>query len=402
MTARKILHLDLDAFFCAVEELRDASLRGKPFAVGGSPQGRGVVASCSYAARMYGVHSAMPMAQALRACPELVVVRGHHSGYSAVSRQVRAVFEDLTPLVEPISIDEAFLDVSDLPEPAEEIARILQRRIQDELDLPSSLGVASNKLVAKIANNVGKARHKGPTPPRAILVVPPGQEAAFLAPLPLKELWGVGPKTEEKLKRMGFRTIGDIAQSDEKFLITQFGKHGRDLWRRAQGQDDRPVEYTHEVKSISQETTFSKDVADGDRLRQTLARLAENVAYRLRQQGLCAGTVRIKLRWSDFSTPTRQLTLARPTDADGVITQAACTLFDALWEDGRPVRLLGVGASNLTPCSHQLSLWETPDEKERRLLAAMDELRQRYGEKVVRRGRSLDVGRNRDDTNTSK
>ena len=392
MKARKILHLDLDAFFCAVEELRDPALAGKPFAVGGSPQGRGVVASCSYAARMYGVHSAMPMGQAIRACPELIVVHGHHSEYSAVSREVRAVFDDLTPLVEPISIDEAFLDVSDLPDPAEEIARRLQARIEEELHLPSSLGVASNKLVAKIANNIGKARHKAPTPPRAILVVPPGEEAAFLAPLPLKELWGVGPKTEERLHRMGFRCIGDIARVEEKMLAAQFGKHGRDLWMRAQGRDDRPVTSSSQgAKSISQETTFSKDIDDGDILRKTLAQLAEHVAYRLRQQGLCAGTVRIKLRWSDFSTPTRQVSLPQPTDADGVITQAACALFDALW-DGRPVRLLGVGTSNLTPCSHQLSLWETPDEKERRLLAAMDALRDRYGEKVVRRGRSLEEG----------
>jgi DNA polymerase IV len=393
MTARKILHLDLDAFFCAVEELRDPSLAGKPFAVGGSPQGRGVVSSCSYAARMYGVHSAMPMAQAMRACPELEVVRGKHSEYSAMSRQVRAVFDDLTPLVQPISIDEAFLDVSDLPESAETIARELQARIDKELRLPSSVGVASNKLVAKIANNIGKARHKAPTPPRAIMVVPPGQEAAFLAPLPLKELWGVGPKTEEKLKRMGFQTIGDIARVEEKMLSSQFGKHGYDLWKRARGIDDRPVEHSSGgAKSISQETTFPNDIVDGDYLRQTLARLAEHVAYRLRQQGLCAGTVRIKLRWSDFNTPTRQLSLSQPTDADGVITQAAHTLFDALW-DGRPVRLLGVGTSNLTPCSHQLSLWETPDEKERRLLIAMDELRERYGEKVVRRGRSLKKGK---------
>lgn len=390
MKARKILHLDLDAFFCAVEELRDPALRGKPFAVGGSPQGRGVVASCSYAARQFGVHSAMPMAQALRACPGLIVVRGQHGRYGAASQEVRALFYDLTPLVEPISIDEAFLDVSDLPQTAEEIARSLQKRIEDELGLPSSLGVASNKLVAKIANNIGKGRHSGPTPPRAILVVPPGQEAAFLAPLAVKELWGVGPKTAARLKRLGLRTIGDLAHLNEAVLTAQFGKTGHDLWLRAQGLDDRPVHEEREVKSISQETTFAQDVADGDELRRTLAQLAENVAYSLRQQGLCAGTVRIKLRWAHFSTHTRQLTLAQPTDADGMIAQAACALFDTLWEGGRPVRLLGVGASSLTPCAHQLSLWETPDEKERRLLAALDALRERYGEKVVRRGRSLE------------
>ena len=206
--ARKILHLDLDAFFCAVEEQRDPSLRGQPFAVGGRPESRGVVASCSYAARQFGIHSAMPMARAVRQCPPLIIVPSRYGAYEAASRQVMARLHQLTPLVEQLSIDEAFLDVSDLPERAELIARRLQATINRELDLPCSLGVAANKLVAKIANNVGKAAIKSDRPPNTIKVVPPGQEAAFLAPLPATELWGVGPKTAEQLAQMAGVKLG--------------------------------------------------------------------------------------------------------------------------------------------------------------------------------------------------
>ncbi|HKZ68683.1 MAG TPA: DNA polymerase IV, partial [Anaerolineales bacterium] len=209
---RKILHLDLDAFFCAVEEQRDPSLRGKPFAVGGKPEERGVVASCSYAARQVGVRSAMPMSRALKLCPGLLIVSARHRAYGQTSDKVMAVLHDLTPLVEQISIDEAFLDVSDLPQSAEAIARELQRTIRDQLNLPASLGVATNKLVAKIATDVGKAAARTGDYPSAVMVVPPGEEAAFLAPLPAIALWGVGPKTADQLARLGLKTIGDIAR----------------------------------------------------------------------------------------------------------------------------------------------------------------------------------------------
>ncbi len=207
----KIMHLDLDAFFCAVEEQRDASLVGKPFAVGGKPSERGVVASCSYAARQSGVHSAMPMARAVKLCPGLLVVPARHGVYSAVSRQVMARLHNLTGLVEQISIDEAFMDVSDLPEPGLVLAQRLQATIREELSLPCSIGVATNKLVAKMATDVGKASRRGGQPPNAIQVVPPGQEAAFLAPLPIQALWGVGPKTAARLNELGVRTVGDLA-----------------------------------------------------------------------------------------------------------------------------------------------------------------------------------------------
>ena len=383
---RKILHLDLDAFFCAVEELRNPELRGKPFAVGGSPEGRGVVASCSYPARAFGVHSAMPMAQAVRLCPELIVVR-HHGGYGEASREVMARVRELTPLVEQISVDEAFFDVSDLPEPLEVIARRLQTRIREELRLPCSLGGASNKLVAKIANDVGKGRSQTGDYPRAITIVPPGQESAFLAPLPVRALWGVGPKTEEKLHALGVFTIGQLAEYPEKELARLFGQHGWDLARRARGIDNRPVTASRGgAKSISKETTFARDVNDGQALRATLRRLAEGVARSMRRKGYVGRTVKLKLRLSDFTTLSRQTTLARPTDDERLIVQAALSLFEKLWQPGQPVRLVGAGVTNLQKGLVQLSLWEEKDERFRNLQAAMDALRDKYGQDVIHRG----------------
>ncbi len=385
---RKILHLDLDAFFCAVEELRSPELRGKAFAVGGKPGERGVVASCSYPARGCGVRSAMPMSRALRLCPDLIVIPGHHEDYRKYSQQVMEILGEQTAMIEQISIDEAFLDLTDLPQPGEELARGLQTAIRTRLGLPCSLGVASNPLMAKIANDYGKARHRGEGTPCAITVVPPGQEAAFLAPLAVDALWGVGPKTAAQLQSMGIRTIGDLAATPEGYLTRHFGVNGHDLWLRARGIDERPIATEHAVKSISQEITFDRDVSSGVRLRQTLREMSENVAFRLRADSLCAGTVRLKLRWADFTTPTRQVSLEQPSDQDGVIYTAALGLFDGLWEPGRPVRLLGVGASRLTPTAHQLGLWDTPDQKERRLLEALDSLREKFGERVVKRGKS--------------
>jgi DNA polymerase-4 len=391
MMTRTILHLDLDAFFCAVEEQRDPSLRGKPFAVGGSPDARGVVSSCSYAARRFGIHSAMPMAQAIRRCPELIVIPGRHSDYRTASKQVMACLHVLTPLVEQLSIDEAFLDVSDLPLPGEELARQLQATIRDELGLPCSLGVATNKLVAKIATDVGKTAARSNGSPNAIQVVPPGMEAAFLAPLPTTALWGVGPKTAERLAELGMHTIGDIARWPAEKLGRLFGKHGDDLARRACGIDERPVVTSREAKSISKETTFARDVSDGARLRATLRTLSAGVGQRLRRDGLSGTTVTLKLRWADFITATRQTTLGQPTDQDEVIAAAAEQLFERLWMAGQWVRLLGVGVSGLGPVPRQLSLWDAPNaEQQQRVRAAMQALRERFGPGVVRWGSDLD------------
>jgi DNA polymerase-4 len=388
MTAyRKILHLDLDAFFCAVEELRNPELRGKPFAVGGSPDRRGVVASCSYPARAFGVHSAMPMSQAVRLCPDLIIVSHSRGGYSEASREVMARVRELTPLVQQLSIDEAFLDVSDLPDPLEVLARRLQTRIREELHLPCSLGGATNKLVAKIANDVGKSRAGKSDYPNAITIVPPGQEAAFLAPLPVRALWGVGPKTEEKLHALGIFTIGQLAEYPEQELVRLSGQHGWDLARRARGIDNRPVVSNRgQAKSISKETTFARDVGDSRTLEATLRRLAEGVARSLRRKGYQGRTIKLKLRLSDFTTLTRQATLPKPTDDEIVITREVVGLFRRLWTEGQPVRLVGVGVTNLQKGLVQLSLWEEKDARMRDLQAAMDALRDKYGPDVIHRG----------------
>ncbi len=390
MRVRKIIHLDLDAFFCAVEEIRDPSLKGKPFAVGGQPEGRGVISSCSYAARRFGVHSAMPTSRARRLCPELIILSGNYASYRSASIEVMKILSEVTPLLEQLSIDEAFMDVTDLPEPIENICRQIQTKVNRQVRLPCSLGGASNMLVAKIANNIGKAANRSAEPPNAIRVVAAGDEARFLAALPVGELWGVGPKTALRLEKMGIITIGDLAKTPETLLMQRFGKMGSDLWRHAHGIDERPVTPYHEVKSISQEITFEKDVTDLAQLDGTLRRLSEQVGYRLRQKRVCAATVRIKIRWHDFATLTRQVTLPQPVDQDSILYAAARKLFDQVWQPRRPVRLLGVGSSGLVTTVHQPELWETPAEKERRLLQAIDSLRQRYGHPVVRRGLNRD------------
>jgi DNA polymerase IV len=389
MSPRKILHLDLDAFFCAVEELRQPELRGKPFAVGGRPQERGVVASCSYAARQKGVRSAMPMSQALRLCQGLIVVPPNFEAYRSMSRQVMEILHQQTALVEQLSIDEAFLDVSDLPQTGQVLAQDLQRSIRQQLNMPCSLGVATNKLLAKTATDVGKGKHSGSTPPCAVEVVAPGEEAAFLAPLPVRMLWGVGPKTSARMAELGIRTIGDLAQMPEAALVRLFGQSGRDLSRHARGLDDRPVITERQARSISSEVTFDCDVRSAAVLKDTLHSLSDEVARSLRQKNLCAGTIRLKIRWPDFTTHTRQVSLTLPTDQDEVIFEAVFNLFKAVWTGEQAVRLMGVGAARLAERAHQLSLWDTPDQKEQRLISALDELRARFGEGAVRKGRTL-------------
>jgi len=379
MTIRKIIHLDLDAFFCAVEELQDPSLKGKPFAVGGRPDQRGVVASCSYPARIFGVRSAMPMSQALRLCPNLIVIPGRHDLYSQVSSEVMACISQRSPLVEQISIDEAFIDISDLPDPGESIARSLQTEINNRLSLPCSLGIAANKLVAKIANDAGKSAGPRGFPPHAITVVPGGKEAEFLAPLPVTALWGVGQKTATRLEPLGIKTIGDLAKLSEGELVSLFGKNGLEMSRHARGIDDRPVITSHTIKSISQETTFARDVSNVDTLRQTLFQLAEGVGYRLRKSELAGSTVKIKIRWPDFTTISRQSSLSQPTNQDGEIYQAAYELFMKEWKPGKPVRLLGVGVGKLGQPARQIGLWESSNPKGARLQQAIDEVRNRYG-----------------------
>jgi DNA polymerase-4 len=390
---RTILHIDLDAFFCAVEENQNPSLRGKAFAVGGRPEERGVVASCSYAARRMGVRSAMPMGRALRLCPGLIIVSSRHRLYGEVSRQVMGILREQTPLVEQISIDEAFLDISDIQQQVEPFGRQLQRRIRDELHLPCSIGIASNKLMAKLATEVGKAhalqRIKAEglvEPPNALTVVGVGEEAAFLDPLPADMLWGVGPKTSARLSELGIHTIGDIARWPEYELVRLFGENGRDLSRHAKGIDDRPVVTEHETKSISQEVTFSKDLRDDKVLEQRLREQSAEVARQLRNNNLVGKTIKLKIRWPDFTTLTRQTTLNDPTDQEEVIAKTALGLMHAVRKSNQPVRLIGVGVSGLGAPIRQLGLWDANLERERKLQEIVDELQEKYGNHVIKRG----------------
>ncbi|MFZ5884922.1 MAG: DNA polymerase IV [Chloroflexota bacterium] len=393
---RTILHLDLDAFFCAVEETQNPSLRGKPFAVGGKPNERGVVASCSYAARKMGVRSAMPMSRALRLCPGLIIVPGRHRLYSEVSQKVMDILHSQSGLVEQISIDEAFLDITNIREDPERFARGLQARIRDELHLPCSIGVASNKLVAKIATEVGKAaalkriKEQGlAEPPNAVTVVPSGEEAAFLAPLPVEMLWGVGPKTAQRLSELGVHTIGDLAKWQEGDLVRLFGENGRDLSRHARGIDNRPIVTERETKSVSQETTFAVDVVNERTLEKTLRGQAAEVARQLRREHLAGRTIKLKIRWPDFTTLTRQTTLPSPTDLEDEIAATALRLMRQVRKPHQPVRLIGVGVSGLGPPVRQLGLWEKDNEKLRRVQAAVDALQEKYGSDVIHRGEEL-------------
>jgi len=387
--------LDLDAFFCSVEELLDPSLKGKAFAVAGQPDTRGVVSSCSYPARMLGVRSAMPTARALRLCPDLIIVTPRHHRYGDYSDKVMDILARHTALIQQISVDEAFLDLTDLPQTSRELAEMLQHAVFSELQLPVSVGCASNKLVAKIATDVGKAGYVGDGTPMAITVVPPGGETVFLAPLPVQALWGVGPKSAERLKELGITKIGELAAMDDKRLTQLFGQYGVELGQHARGIDDRPVSLESEIKSISQEHTFARDVVDVQVLSNRIRDLCDQVAYRLRQGGYCATVVRLKIRYQDFSTHTHQIQLSQPINQDSLLYETAMQLFKEVWTPGRMVRLIGVAASGLGSSSHQLELFDAKPEKERKLLEAVDELKEKYGKDVIKRGskvRSRKIG----------
>lgn len=384
---RTILHVDLDAFYCSVEEIINPDLRGKPFAVGGKPTERGVVASCSYAARALGIRSAMPMSRAVQIFRDLQILPGHHKLYQEYSENVMEKLRQLTPLVEQISIDEAFLDLSDLQDQAIRLALALQAEIKNELHLPSSVGIASNKLVAKIANEVGKkSGKKKDEPPFGFTIVPAGEEVFFLHALPADMLWGVGPKTSARLSELGIHTIGDIAGWPQTELVRLFGENGRDLWQHANGIDNRAVSPESETKSISQENTFSVDVRDEKTLEKTLREQAREVARQLRKNDLAGKTVKLKIRWSDFTTLTRQTTLPTSTDHEDEIFHAAFKLMKTVRGEKQPVRLIGVGVSGIGEPVRQLGLWDAGSEKSRKIQEVMDQLQEKYGRDVIRKG----------------
>ncbi len=344
MPAPTILHVDMDAFYAAVEQRDHPELRGQPVIVGADPRGgrgRGVVSTASYEARRFGVHSALPISQAFRLCPQGVFLPVDMERYARVSRQVMDVLRDVTDLVEPLSIDEAFLDVTGSRRrlgDGEQVARLVKQRIREATQLTASVGVASCKLVAKIASDLRK--------PDGLVVVPPGTEAEFLAPLPVRRLWGVGPKTEELLFALGVRTIGDLAALDPARLTRRVGSHGLDLQRLARGQDERAVAPGEaEAKSVGQEHTYDADTSDLARLRRTLLELCDGVARRLRKNELRARTITLKYRDADFQTVTRAETLAQPTDAGEVLFEVAWRLFQRQHRDNA-VRLLGIYTSH--------------------------------------------------------
>lgn len=387
---RKIIHLDLDAFFCSVEELLDPSLKGKVFAVGGSPNGRGVITSASYAARQFGIRSAMPSREALKLLPDLIFVRSGFRQYGEYSKKVMDILRDTTPIVEPVSIDEAFLDVSDMSQPVSSIALDLQKRVMQETGLPCSLGCATNRLVAKMANDYGKKQVKSGRAPQKITVIEPGKEEEFLAPLDIQALWGVGPKTAAQLRQRGITTIGRLAALSELEIKTFFGRHGDSMQRRAKGLDNTPVyPESGDPKSISNEITFHEDKDDEEELLIILRSLSEKVGSRLRKKELAGSVVQIKIRYSDFSTYTRQTSMGDCTNLDQDIYEKAENLFLKHWSRGRPVRLLGVGVTNLDKPHRQLSLWENDSGKRADLTRAVDDLRERFGKDIIKRADTL-------------
>ena len=378
-TPRTIMCLDLDAFYASVEELLHPEWRGQPILVGARPEERGVVSSCSYAARAFGIHSAMPMAQALRLGPHSIVTPPRFAIYSEYSQRVMGIVREYGCPVEQMSVDEVFIDVTECVatwgSPLS-LATDVKQRIYTEVGLACTIGIASNKLVAKIASIQGK--------PNGLVHVPAGDEAGFLAPLAISRLWGVGPKGTARLEALGIHTIGDLQSASPGTLKQELGVWAFELQRKARGIDNSRVETEHETKSISRETTFVKDVDDLEQLKRVLLSLSEQVGHDLRAEELQARTITIKLRWPDFTTITRQTTLAQPTDSASDIYQTAASLLAATLKRGLKVRLLGVRATNLT-AGRQLGLFDVDSEKRSRLEKAVDELRDRFGPKTIRR-----------------
>lgn len=384
---RWILHLDLDAFFASVEELLNPDLRGKPIIVGGSPEHRGVVSSASYPARKFGVRSAMPTGRALRLCPDAILVTPRHNLYGKYSDRVMDILREYSPLVEQVSIDEAFVDLTGCERlwgPIPDLARRIQQRVQDEVELSASVGLASCKLVAKIASDLRK--------PRGLVVVEHGAEAEFLAPLPVERLWGVGKVTAASLHRLGVETIGHLQALPETALTQAFGPHGGGLKHRALGQDDSPVITEWEAKSVSNEETFSKDIADEETLKKELLRLSDRVASRLRANGQWGRTVRLKLRYHDFSTILRSETLPEPTQGVREIHGTILQLWAKHWQRGRPVRLIGVGVGNLeSEPARQLGLFDETRPRDDKLARTVDEIREKFGRDAIKRASLVQV-----------
>jgi DNA polymerase-4 len=383
-----ILHIDMDAFYASVEERDDPSLVGKPVIVGGSAEGRGVVAAANYEVRKYGVHSAMAAARAKRLCPHAVFIKPRMEHYASVARQIREIFERFTPLVEPLSLDEAFLDVAGSESifgPAALIGQQIRQQIRSELKLVASVGVAPNKFVAKIASDLQK--------PDGFVVVEAGEVQSFLDPLPVGRVWGVGKVTGQTFERLSIRTIGQLRQMPAETLNGLFGAAGEHFWKLAHGIDDRRVVPDREAKSISAETTFAEDISDTEILRAWLVELVEQVARRLRRHNLRGRTMDLKVRFADFSTITRSLTVSEPTNiTQELLTAGVELLTTRLPVRHLPVRLLGFGVSRFDESGHsQQLLFDQPDRaRYRELDRVADQITGRFGKKAIQRGAKLD------------
>jgi DNA polymerase-4 len=381
---RSILHVDMDAFFAAVEQLDNPELRGKPILVGGSGP-RGVVATASYEARPFGCRSAMPTGMALRLCPHAIVVRGRYARYREVSDAMFAILEDFTPQIQPLSIDEAFLDLTGtqrlLGEPAE-VARRIKQRVRDELGLTISIGVAPNKFLAKLASDLHK--------PDGLTVIRAEDIDRVLLPLPISRIWGIGPRTQKRLNELGLHTIGDVRKWPLKLLTDRFGPEGERYYRLSRGLDDRPVHSDLQAKSIGHEQTFGVNLSDAEALRAVLLSQVEQIGRRLRRHRLRARGVTLKIRDGEFHTITRGTMLDEPTDLTQRLWEAAKRIFDE-WAAGsfKPLRLLGVQATPLTADAEQLSLFADPAaQRLKRVDATLDQIHERFGSAAVQRGMS--------------
>ncbi len=380
-----IMHIDLDAFFVSVEQAETPGLEGKLVVVGGRPDRRGVVASASYEARRFGIHAAMPLATAYRLCPQAIFIEGSFSKYRDASQRFMAILADFTPFLEPMGLDEAYLDVTgfeSLYGSIHQMALNIKQRTKDELGLCASAGVASSKVVAKIASDLSK--------PDGLLEVADGDERSFLAPLPVGKLPGIGKKTERVLQGLGIGTIGKLSMTPLRVLKSHFGVSGEILHRHASGIDDRKVELPGAAKSISRETTFGKDTGDRSFLQATLRYLSERVGSELRQRGRQARCITLKLRYADFTTITRSRTLTQASDADQAIADTGLELLSkALAQEKQPVRLIGIGVSNLAEPGRQLAMLDSSAQRLEQLNRAIDRIRQKYGFTAIQTGRTL-------------
>ena len=373
----------MDAFYASVEERDHPELRGKPIIVGGNATSRGVVAAANYSARKFGIHSAMPTKTALKLCPSVILIKPRIKHYAETSKHIHSIFSRFTPLIEPLSLDEAFLDVTDslkLFGSAKKIGQTIQQSIKDELGLAASIGIAPNKFLAKIASDIEK--------PNGFVCIEPGQIQAFLDPLPIGRIWGVGKVTAKHFVAANLHTLGDVRRLTREGAIHRLGKHGEHFWKLAQGIDERPVIAEHHAKSISHETTFNADIKDRDVLAAWLLDLTEQVMRRVRRKEVKGRTIHLRVRFDDFTTITRSQTLKQPTDVTKVAWQTVQQLLDKHLPAGRPVRLIGMGIDGFElSAEKQGKLFAAPDlEKQRDIDHVVDDIQSRFGSTILKRG----------------